>query len=323
MGKKKGVEKVSKSLFESSAGYAYTNTRVCVMKSKLLKKADYDRILKMDESEIARFLGETEYKQEMNLLGAKYSGVELIEYALNKNLENSFKKIFDFAIQSSRKQIRPYFEKWDLWNTKMFLRGKLANKTDEEVMNVLVLVGKLRKEFFEQGVKQAKNLDEAVEFLKGTEYYSVIKENKQDFGKMEDALDKKYYEKMLNESESILMKIILLEVSIKNKLNFLRAKKSGLAEKEMQNFLINAGAKQLRALKKELAKVEDSPKIRIDLEKQLIKMGLKLVHSFGKNIGPIMGYFITKENEVRNLRLISRAKHCNLSEELIKQQIVI
>ena len=73
--------------------YPYTYVRTVVMRSLLFKKEDYHKMVKMGFSEIARFLQESNYKKEINALASEYSGADLLELALNKNLCESFKKI--------------------------------------------------------------------------------------------------------------------------------------------------------------------------------------------------------------------------------------
>ena len=307
-------------MLESKTGYSYTNTRVRVMKSRLLEKEDYDRIMKMSVNELTRFLGETDYKKEIEELSTRYSGAELIENAANKNLENSFKRIYDFAIQASSKQVKLYFAKYDAFNILTLLRGKLSNENPENIVNNFIVVGKLQREFLEKCARDSKTMDELIEYLKGTEYYSIIKENQKDFGRMEDAIYKKMYSKMLENAEKDLKELILAEIEMKNKLNILRAKRANYAQYE--NAILPCG-KKLKRLLRETEKMEDTAKFTIEIKKQLINKGLKLVHRFGKNISPIAGYFIAKENEVRNLRLISRLKSAKFEESLINEQVVI
>ncbi len=65
----------------------------------------------------------------------------------------------------------------------------------------------------------------------------------------------------------------------------------------------------------------------INVETQLIKHSLKSASSFSHvyplSIVPIMDYIISKRNEVNNLRIITRGKAANLSDEIIKNQLVI
>src|SRR3989338_7689822 len=73
--------------------YPYTYVQANVMRTKLLTKHDYDKLLKMSYTEIAKFLQDTEYKAEIDKFAMKLSGVELLEMALAKNLVRSFYKL--------------------------------------------------------------------------------------------------------------------------------------------------------------------------------------------------------------------------------------
>ena len=71
----------------------YTYARVSAMKSLLLRRADYEKILKMDISEITKFLQEGVYKTEINALAVKYSGLRLMDHVLNQHLTRIFLKL--------------------------------------------------------------------------------------------------------------------------------------------------------------------------------------------------------------------------------------
>ncbi|MBU2100445.1 V-type ATPase subunit [Candidatus Micrarchaeota archaeon] len=74
--------------------------------------------------------------------------------------------------------------------------------------------------------------------------------------------------------------------------------------------------------KKNKIVVEDIKKSRIELRKKMSEKGRKMVHVFRRDSSPVIGYFIAKENEVDNLRIIARGKQANLPLELIEQQLV-
>src|SRR3989338_10268058 len=77
--------------------YPYAYVRTAVMRSLLLKKEDYQKMMKMGFNEIARFLQESHYRGEINELANQYSGADLLELALNRSLANSFKKLIRIA----------------------------------------------------------------------------------------------------------------------------------------------------------------------------------------------------------------------------------
>jgi len=69
-----------------SKKYAYITARVRAMKSKLIQKEVFPKMMNMDLAEITRFIGESEYKQDVDELAQKFSGIDLLEHALNQNL---------------------------------------------------------------------------------------------------------------------------------------------------------------------------------------------------------------------------------------------
>ena len=296
-----------------SSGYAYTNTRVRVMKSKLITPETYHKLLKMQPDEITRYLEETEYKKEIDELAAKYEGINLIEYGLTQNLENTFNKIHGFSIGLSRDQIKLYLKKWDVWNVKTILRGKYANASKDEITNSIIAAGSSPLIFWENVIDKADTVNDVIELLQSNPFYDELKQNSDNLGKMEDILDRFYYKFVLENAEPELRKYIVEEINTINTLNSLRSEKLG-----DYNYWVDGGT-ELIPISQDLEKIEK----RIFLKKNLVQGALKMVHEFKKNIRPVLGYFVAKENEIRNLRIIARGKHAGLPVEMIEQQLVM
>ena len=85
-----------KKLHIPSGNYAYVCTRVKAKRSFLLPKDTYSRLLVMDIPGITRFIGEGQYKKEINELSLKYSGSELVETALKKTCRPFITKYLSF-----------------------------------------------------------------------------------------------------------------------------------------------------------------------------------------------------------------------------------
>lgn len=298
----------------NTSGYPYTNTRVRVMKTKLLQKNDFEKMLRMSSSEIARFMQETEYNKEISELATRYSNANLIEYSLNKNLENTFKKIFSFSIDASQEQIALYLKKFDAASVKTFLRGKYSSARNEDILSEMICAGELDRDFFENALKKSKNFEEAILQLKDTEYFETIKKHKGNLSKMEDELDKQYYKAVIGFAEQELAEFLRDEIKAKNTLNRFRAKKADIKLELIENE---------SAAKLSLPKPVDSIENRVFLKKFLLERGNKMAREFAANIRPVLGYFIAKENEINNIRIIIRGKLAGLSLDLIEQQLVI
>ncbi len=292
-------------------GYAYTNTRVRVMKSKLIDPTDYPKLMKMSLDQIARYLQETEYKKEIDLMGATYSGVDLIEYSLNRNLANSFKKILDFSLKDSKESINLYLKKYDLWNIKTILRGKQSNESNKEIIDDLIPAGEFTEAFLIEVIKKSNSVEEAIEFFKKTSYYEILKKYSKNLSELEDELDINYYSELIQKSEGKAKDLFQEQAIQLDALNSARAKETKIEMKRI-----------FSAKKKTKIKVEDIHKSRIEFKQNLAVKGRKLLHEFKRKSSPVIGYFIAKENEINNLRIISRGKHSGLPEELIEQQMV-
>ncbi|MFH1240460.1 MAG: V-type ATPase subunit, partial [Candidatus Diapherotrites archaeon] len=118
---------------------------------------------------------------------------------------------------------------------------------------------------------------------------------------------------VLEHAEPELKKYIVQEINTINTLNSLRTERLG-----DYNYWIDGGT-ELIQVPQDLEKLEK----RIFLRKNLVQGALKMVHEFKKNIRPVLGYFVAKENEIRNLRIIARGKHAGLSVETIEAQLVL
>lgn len=221
--------------------YPYTYVRTIVMRSILLKKEDYDKLMKMSLSEIANFLQDSAYKEEINELAAKYSGAELIERALSKNLVRSFNKLKKISPEELNLLINAYLNREDIFNIKTILRGKYTKIDDREIESLLLPVGILSKEFLLNLLKK-QTIEEILKNLKIIDFknlegaYEAFKKNKI-LMEIENALDKYYYNSLINFLEKIpkqgrLFKEFLeAEIEILNIITILRLKKEALKKR--------------------------------------------------------------------------------------------
>src|SRR3989304_5956450 len=69
-----------------SGNYPYVAARVKAKKAALYPQDTYARLLQMEIPQIARFLGEGPYKDEILALGAQVRGVDLVERATANHL---------------------------------------------------------------------------------------------------------------------------------------------------------------------------------------------------------------------------------------------
>jgi len=335
----------------------YTYARICVMRSRLLTKEDYHKLLKMGLNEIISFLQGSEYKKAIDEFGVKYSGVELMEMALNKNLVNTWNKLKRISSKEVGMLMDAYLERADLWNIKTILRGLHTNTKPELIAPMLLPAGQLTSQELEIFFKS-----ESVEdFLKklgavGIKFESLSSafetfKSKNTIVDIENFLDREYYNRMIEFSKTIpsegkLFKNFLeTEIEITNMMNLLRLKRAGIDKHAIKTYVIGKSTETIKKLI-DADNKEDSTKllsqagvsetalntftssnslvdIEIDLGKSLLKKTRLLLHQHPLSVDVILGYMFAKEIEVKNLKMLLKSRQLRLSDEFIEQQIVI
>src|SRR5437773_5886017 len=150
-----------------SGNYPYATARVRAKKSVLLSKDTYDRMLQMETPQIARLLSEGGYKDQILALGARISGVDLIELATSRNLAAVFTQIIGFSEGELRQMIGWYLDRFGVQNIKTIVRGKLFGASPTEISEDLVAAGSM-KESFLQALIELATLDEVFDLRVGT-----------------------------------------------------------------------------------------------------------------------------------------------------------
>lgn len=216
---------------KGSSNYPYAITRVRVMRIKLFPKDAYPRFLNMSLDEIIRKIGESEYKQDIDELSREYSGVNLIEHALNRNMATSFQKVLRITEGELHELVLEYLRIFDIEDIKTILRGKQHNIPESQILQTLVTGGVLRYTFLSGLV--SKSVEEIIASFKDSIYAPIlVKYDGTNLPEIENELDKFYY---LNLFEAIgfpgsadrkqFDQFVRREIDIKNLSLLLRVKK--------------------------------------------------------------------------------------------------
>lgn len=230
--------------------YPYTYARVSAMKSKLIKKDDYQKLLKMRVAEIAKFLQETEYKREIDELAVSQLGIHHVESALNKNLVRAFRKLKKIAEGNLRIIIEEYLKRKDISNLKSIFRGKFTNADEKYVESLLVPAGSFSRTYLMLLFKK-ENVEEiakSIPFVDLKEAVARFKEQHSLFD-IENALDRYYYSEILEFSKHIpeqgnLFRTFLEhEIDVLNIKTILRLKREHFDSREIEKYLFFSGAR--------------------------------------------------------------------------------
>jgi V/A-type H+-transporting ATPase subunit C len=343
--------------------YAYATTRVKARKAFLFPRESYIKILQMTVPEINRYIGESKYKQEIDELATRYSGIDLVEYALNLNLAREMNDILGFCQGELKMIMWAYLQRWDVWNIKSLLRGKNTGATEEEIRETFVPAGASGIQEHNDLLKKA-TVTEAVEGPAGTIFYKPLVGVLDDYNKtktistLENTLDRTYYENLMSiklpgtKADELFINFIRREIDFTNLRTLFRLKRSGLEQDKIMGYLLAGGARlrmdDLRKLSQapgfddfvnmlkeysywaEIADAVDRYRetgslnaVEISLYKQQIAFAEQISHLYPLSICPILGYAVRKNVEINNIRTIARGKEMSLSDEVIKDQLVM
>jgi V/A-type H+/Na+-transporting ATPase subunit C len=346
---------MTKKLYKKAMPYTFA--RVSAMKSKLIKKNDYYKLLKMDIDSIIRFLQESEYKESITKLSSKFSGVDLLDHALRQNKVRTFQKLRKISPKPVVDVINLYLGRWDYHNLKVILRGIYSNSTKEEVSNLILAIGNFNKKHFVNLFEKHSINDALVnsKIVKEKEIKDAIEEFKRTnrLIELENSLDQLYFKKAIDGTKEYSMygktlkDFLLRDIDITNIKNIIRFKKENMDKDQISNMLIYSGKKlnkkflqktishnSLKAILEDLKKTyygkyidfSNEDKI-IDLEIALNNYNLKTAtttsHLNPMTIAGVISYMIRKMIEVRNIRSIVKSKYFGISEEYVEKKLLV
>lgn len=341
--------------------YPYTYVRTAVMKSLLFSKEDYQKMLKMSFSEITKSLQDSHYKKEINALAHDYSGADLLELALNKNLAETFKKLIRISSKELSMLIKEYAKRKDIEDIKTILRGKFTNSDEKAIVGSITGAGTLSYEFLlslikKESVEEVLNSCKLADFSLFNEGLKNLKENN-NLVTIENILDKYYFTSLIKFSRilpkegELFRAFILKEVEILNILTLFRLKRTGFRKDDIKKFIISSRVSLKDSKITALANLGDLDEIAKALEKTeyknviekgirefrksnslialetclynyLLNQSMLLLHQHPLSVDVILGYMFAKDIEVRNLRIIIKGKQLGLSEDFIESQLV-
>ncbi len=346
---------------EESSNYEYVTARVRSRRAKLFGEDDYRKLVRMGPGEIARFMEETEYETEMNTLGTRHSGVDLIEYALNRNLSKHFDDLLTWANGSLYGYIANYLRKFDAWNVKTVIRGIYTDADTTEIEDDLIRTGEFAGRTLDRLV-EATTIEDAIEILDGTIFGGPLEDAYEDFQNtdvlvpLENAVDRAFFAHLLDDigqpepdtPTALYREFLEAEIDFRNLRNALRIARSG-AEIDPTEYFIEGGrlfdAETLRGLASntdelvtairessygdeltdaidELEAADSLIGFEHALDTALLEYSQKLSNRYPLSVCPVLSYILGKEREVENIRAIARGREAGLSVEEIETELV-
>ncbi|MFB6141519.1 MAG: ATP synthase A1 subunit C, partial [Halosimplex sp.] len=237
--------------FEDS-NYEYVTARVRSRRATLFDDDDYRKLVRMGTGEIARFMEESEYEEEVNRLGSRYSGSDLVEYALNENLAHHFDDLLRWSTGELYDYVARYLRKFDAWNVKTVLRGLYSDAPREEVEADLIDAGEFSEDMLSRLV-DAGSIEEVVTALERTIFGDALEAAFEDFEEtgllvpLENAVDRTFYERLVgglpdepDRATALYVEFLEAEIDFRNLRNALRLARSG-ADMDPADYYIEGG----------------------------------------------------------------------------------
>jgi V/A-type H+-transporting ATPase subunit C len=323
--------------------YPYMYARVSAKRAKLYDASEYENLLKMGPNEISRKMEEGAYKEDVNELGARYDGVKLVELALARNMAREMSKLAEMADGNLQNVIETYLRRYDILTYKRILRAK-KSKDKIHIQDYLTPVGSIKLEKIKElAEKDFQTVKDSIKFKNSALDYQSYIEEAETLAEIEKGLDQAYYDEMEHLSSSMqgsnLKNFIRQEVEYENLKMALRMKKYGTSEEEIRKRLLASknGSIVEEVLSREFEDAIDYviDELELDVEDRLEKVehavevkklenALKMLHREPLGLSSILGYVVAKITEVKNLRMLLRAKETGIqNQDTIRKQLVL
>ncbi|MFB6143058.1 MAG: V-type ATP synthase subunit C [Halorientalis sp.] len=344
-----------------SANYEYVTARVRSRRASLFDDDDYRKLVRMGTGEIARFMEESEYEAEMNQLGARHSGVDLVEFALNRNVAKHFDDLLRWSEGPLYDYIARYLRKFDVWNVKTVIRGLYSDADRETVEADLIRAGEFDDAFLDQ-LLGAGSIEEVVDLLAPTRFGDGLAEAYSAYEEegvlvpLENALDRAFYEDLLtglstetSGAMELYREFLAAEVDFTNLRNAVRLARSE-ADVDPSEYFVEGGTLfdegQIRQFSRNLDQLVefvrastygDELEAGLDamesadglieferaLDAALLEYADRLSNRHPLSVCPVLAYVLAKEREVDNVRAIARGREAGLSDAEIEEELVL
>ena len=189
--------------------YAYAAARVQARRSKLIPESEYEKLLKMDLSEITRYIEDSAYKAEVDELSGRFRGLDLLEAALTVNQERANAAVRRMVDGEGGALVVLWLQRFLVENLKAVLRGKQSGAGREELLKELLLEDLDSFSVFQPLLADdVRSPEEVTAVLErqgtvGADWARVLGRVPPDAGlsAYEDALDKAYFAQLVENLE--------------------------------------------------------------------------------------------------------------------------
>lgn len=319
--------------------YSYINTRVRIMRTKLLDGRALDSALAAGSyQEFLRVLTETDLAANLRETTGENAGLPELDRALSQNLFTTSQKVLGFADGDAKKEIQALLMKWDLVNLKTIARGITNGRGADTIIQNLIPGGTIKRTALETAA-QATDLPGAAAAIavSGHPLAAAMRAGALAYGSssrmldLEVALDQGYYKHALSVARNTsLRRYLAREIDVTNAL----IARSSQGQPLDPNLFVAGGSLDAAGYTRlsggdaggnaAIAAILEAPTLE-DAEttarNTLDTAARSIAASDVDGVGIILDFLRRKEIEIARLRLIGRGKYYDLPVDQIRKEV--
>ncbi len=221
----------------NSTNWPYASARIQAKRAKLIPTGEYPKLLKMDVSEITRYIEESAYRAEVDELSSRFRGLDLLEAALTVNEERTYQSVRQMLNGPGRAMVAEFLMRYIVEDLKTVLRGKAAGASREDLLKELLIEDSGTYNMLQPAlVDDVRTIDDVVAVLDrqggvAREWARVLAAvpHESSLARYEDALDRAYYHRLLaavkdtkSHGTDLMYQFVRREVDVVNLVNAAR-----------------------------------------------------------------------------------------------------
>ncbi|MDG1525962.1 MAG: V-type ATPase subunit [Candidatus Thalassarchaeaceae archaeon] len=332
---------------------ANASARAKARKAGLIDSTRMRQLLQQGPDTIGTSIAEFGYRTEIDIYAGRLSGADLIEAALNHNLDTDFDSVLRFCQGRLKSMVAVYVERFSYQNAKTVLRAIHSGASSEMVAGQVLPEENLNNNYWLDIIRNCNTLGDAANAMSGTPWGVTLSKMDADstLQQMEDALDSSYYSGALSsirgpDGHPLLERYLRNEIDHRNIVNQFRGLRQGITGDDRDTLMIHGGKINKAALKaasqaesneaileilRRAPSFDDTgfeealqassnsldPVVTL-LQDQRRTMMRRFAHLNPISAFPIIHYIESKVLEVQNIRLLVRGKAAGLPDEVIE-----
>ena len=222
--------------------------RAKTRRAGLIDSTRMRQLLQQGPDTIGISIGDMGYRYEIDLYAPRLSGADLIEAALNLNLDADLETVLGFCQGRLKSTVAVYVKRFSYQNAKTVLRAIHSGADIEMVSGQVLPEENTSNSKWLDIVRNCDSLSDAVAAMSGTPWGYALSRLEADASlqEMEDTLDSAYYRDALDairgpDSPPLLEKYIQVEIDHRNIINQFRGLRQGINGEDRDALMIGGG----------------------------------------------------------------------------------